>query len=76
MAIGRSQSARASFTGVETSVNITWPTVYATRRYARNVSSVGVVVGVNFTTDDGTTLTVTPDEPFVGDVDVINLEVL
>ncbi len=71
------QTARLTFTGAEDYLEITWPTVYALRRYTRSIVVDGeVIVDVNFTIDDGTTLRVEPTARFSGTVDVTNVEVL
>jgi len=73
------QSARLTFTGSEPWLEITWPTNYANRRYMRGVRISGFAGGagiptINFTVDTGTTLRVEPTLPFVGEVDVVNIE--
>ncbi len=78
------QSKTATFTGVETYVDLTWDDAYTNFRNFVGLSSVdGTVPSVRLTNPsnpllppDNTGVRVEPSAPFEGSVDVVNLEIL
>lgn len=78
------QSKTATFTGVETYVDITWDTQYANFRNFSGLNTTdGTVVGYRLINPadptlppDNTGVRVEPTALFTGTVDVINLEII